>query len=75
MTRKKLVNAEAHGSISVDSRSVWKQDLARSNASCFASSFPLVNAHAVKTEGINDADWDKWEVPGIAQIINHTHRL
>ena len=69
------MNAEAHGSISVDSRSVWKQDLARSNASCFASSFPLVNAHAVKTEGINDADWDKREVPGVAQIINHTHRL
>ena len=75
MTRKKLANAEAHGSISVDSRSVWKQDLARSNASCFASSLPLVNAHAVRIDGINDADRDKWEVSCVAQTISHTHRL
>eukprot|EP00578_Thalassiosira_sp_NH16_P003756 CAMPEP_0181138774 /NCGR_PEP_ID=MMETSP1071-20121207/34425_1 /TAXON_ID=35127 /ORGANISM="Thalassiosira sp., Strain NH16" /LENGTH=107 /DNA_ID=CAMNT_0023225631 /DNA_START=154 /DNA_END=477 /DNA_ORIENTATION=- len=46
MTRKKLANDESHGSISADSKRVWKHVLARSNASFFSSSFPLVYAHA-----------------------------
>ena len=46
ITRKKLTNDEAHGSISVDSSRVWKDDLAMSNASFFSSSLPSVYAHA-----------------------------
>ena len=46
MTRKKFANDEAHGSISFDSRRVWKQVRARSNATFPSASFPCVNAHA-----------------------------
>ena len=50
ITRKKLVKDETSGSISFDSNRVWKQVRARSKASFFSSSPPLVNAHAKEKE-------------------------
>ena len=51
ITRKKLVKDDASGSISDDSKRVWKHVRARSNASFFSSSLFLpVNAHAKTKE-------------------------